>query len=797
MTLIQEGPRDAKIVIVGEAPGRQEMARGKPFVGGSGDLLNKMLGNVGIARSRVFITNVCHKQPPGNDFTWFLKPKIRPDYILGVIQLKQDLEEIKPNIAVCMGAQALRVLTGKSQIGKWRGSLLPSTLVPGLKVIGTWHPAFILRDNYDYKAVVEFDLQRMVEESTTAELKYPERELITAPSDYDLHQLVKELGTAEWLAVDIECFDTPEGWKLACVGFSDRPNRAVVIPVDSATRQAAISTLLACPAKKIFQNGFNFDIPVLLENGYKTENYAWDTMVGMHVIYTECASSSEETQALTGKKKPTQPALRKGLAFQTSIFTKEPYYKDDGKLWRETGDLDLFWQYNGRDVAVTREIKDRQAEGIAEMGVESVMEHETAMLPCLMDMTRRGILIDKVAHKELKDKYTREIMNLQDFLDAGAGKSVNVKSNPDMKWLLFEKLSMPITKRSTKTQNPSADKDVINKLAEKHQHPLLMAILEIRERRDLIERYLDVAYDTDGKMRCAWDPTGTRTGRLASRVSIHGTGTNLQNQPKELRRMYVAEPGKVLFSIDYSQAEARVVAWLARCEGLIDLFSDPTRDVHKENAARFYKIEVVVVDGKMRYVAKRIIHASNYGMGPEKCMRVINNDYRDTGIRVSFNEARLGQEAYFFTYPEIQNVFWHEVRQELNRSLILVSPTIGRKRMFFGRWSDKFLNEAYSYIPQSTVGDMTNKAMVQVHERCPEAQLLVNGHDSLIGQCDADRIEEVTNKVQALMRIPIIIHGRELVIPTEVEVGLNWGEQSEDNPGGLRSLEAWLAQADS
>jgi DNA polymerase-1 len=256
--------------------------------------------------------------------------------------------------------------------------------------------------------------------------------------------------------------------------------------------------------------------------------------------------------------------------------------------------------------------------------------------------------------------------------------------------------------------------------------------------------------------------------------------------------MYMAEPGKALFNIDYSQAEARVVAYLARCEGLIELFEDPTRDVHKENAARFYKISVEEVDGKKRYVAKRIIHASNYGMGPNKCARVINNDYRDTGIRVTFQEARLGQEAYFFTYPEIQNVFWHEIREELFRSLILTTP-FGRKRIFYGKWSDKFLDEAYSFIPQSTVGDMTNRAMVRVYKQCPEAELFINGHDSLVGQCDIDKVAEVTKKIQSLMAIPVVIHGRELIIPTDVEVGLNWGEQSDDNPDGLRSLAKWLS----
>jgi len=792
--LIQIGPRNAKIVAVGEAPGRKEAQTGIPFVGGSGDLLNRVLNNVELLRDDIFITNVCHEQPPGNQFGWFLKPKIRPQFLQGVIQLKTDLEAIKPNVVVAFGAQALRVLTGKAQIAKWRGSILESNLVKGLKVIGTWHPAFVLRDNYDYKAIIEFDMARVKEESLTPEINLPQREILIDPSSAVKHKVAAEMAASEWLSIDIECFDTNEGWRLACVGFSHRPDCALVLPCDSKENMLMIGMLCGGPARKIFQNGFNFDIPVLLQHNIRVTNYGWDTMCGMHALYPECASSEEETQILTGKKKLRQPALRKGLAFQTSIFTKEPYYKDDGKLWHETGDLEQFWLYNGKDAAVTREIQLRQEEDLKEIGAESVLKHEMAMTGALMAMTARGIPIDKKVHLELKEKYTEEIINLQNFLDAGAGTPINVKSNPNIAWLLFEKLGLPVIKRSEKTKKPSADKDVLNTLAEKYNNPLLQTILEIRERRDLIERYLDVAYDDDGRMRCAWDPTGTRTGRLASRVSIHGTGTNLQNQPPALRRMFIPDPGKVMWSIDYSQAEARVVAWLARCESLIELFNDPTRDVHKENAARFYDIPVEVVTFLQRYVAKRTVHASNYGMEWFTFWRTVNNDYRDTGIRITQREARRGQEMYFGMYPEIKSVFWKEVQDELRHSLKLVSA-LGRPRIFYGRWSDKFLNEAYSYNPQSTVGDLTNMAMVKVHEQVPETELFVNGHDSLIGQCFLKDLYEVTSKVQELMRIPLTIHGRELIIPTDVEVGYNWGKATDDNPRGLMSIEDWKKAA--
>lgn len=792
MRLIQSGPRNAKIVLCAEAPGKREDEEGKPFMGGAGDLLNRMLHNVGLMRGDIFITNIVHTRPPKNDFGWFLRPKMRPEYMAGVIQLKADLEEIRPNLVIAMGAQSLRVLTGKIGIMKWRGSILESTLVKGLKVIGTVHPAYCFKGDWNWpmKTVIEADLARCKRQSTFPAIVLPEREIIVDPDILTKNRLVAEMIEAEWLSIDIECFvdeTQPTGWRIACVGFSDVPTRSLVLPWATAENRLIIRQMCAGPNNKIFQNGFGFDMFVLEDHDVPVKNFAWDTMAGMHTIYIECASSEDDSGL--GRKKAKQPALRKGLAFQTTWFTEEQYYKDDGKLWEETGNLDMFWRYNGKDAAVTREIKDVQLEQMEEMGVVEVMKRKMSYVPTLMRMTRRGIPIDAAVHAELKTKYENEINRLQDFLDGGAGQHINVKG-ADVKWLLFEKLGMPVKKRSKKTDVPTADKDAINELALTHPHPLLMTILEIRERRDLIERYLNVAYDNDGRMRCAWDPTGTRTGRLASRVSIYGTGTNLQNQPPELRRMFICEPGKVLWSIDYSQAEARCVAWLARCEKLIELFLDPERDVHTENASRFFNIPVESISFAQRYVAKRTVHASNYGMGAYRFWQVVNADSRNTGIKITLQEARNAQEMYFMLYPEIKTNYWYDIREQLKATLTLENA-FGLKRMFFGKWSDQFLNEAYAFYPQSTVGEMTNIAMVQVDNNVPDAELFINGHDSLIGQCDEDKLPQVAKAIQEQMCIPIMIHDRELIIPTDVEVGYNWGKQSDDNPKGLRSLAKW------
>lgn len=342
MKLIQSGPRDARVVIVGESPGKNEVIEGKPFVGASGELLdraidqaNKTLGRIALTRREIFITNLAHVQPPGNDFDWFLKPQMRKELIEGVVQLRNDLLEIKPNLIIALGAQPLRFLTGKNGISLWRGSILECKLVPGMKVIPTFHPASIFRV-YDNHGIFQTDIRRCAEEAEFPDLRLPKRTIYITPRGELLTTLVAELSRSEWLAVDIECFERPNGtWEIACVGFSDRADRAVVIGYSSPEERNAVATLCGCSAKKIFQNG-QFDITILTDNGVSIVNpHSWDTMYGHHAIYPECAGAEDEVKKLQGRKGTVKSSLGKGLAYQTSIYTREPRYKDDGKLWKE------------------------------------------------------------------------------------------------------------------------------------------------------------------------------------------------------------------------------------------------------------------------------------------------------------------------------------------------------------------------------------------------------------------------------------------------------------------------------
>lgn len=773
--LVQSGPRDAKIILVGEAPGANE-GPGRPFVGYAGDMLTNMLGRAGIQRHECFITNLCHIKPPGNDFEWFYKAANQGHYIRGVLQLKSDIESIKPNLVVALGAHPLRALTNRRSISDWRGSILESTLIKGQKVIGTYHPAAILRI-WDYKAIAEFDLKRCAEEAKYPELNLPKREFFLNPSADVAEPIVRQMELADWLAVDIETAQTESGQiNITCIGFSDRWDRALVLAFDSPQNQHFARCLLSSPSKKILQNGNIFDVPVLRSHGYEVRNYAWDTMLGHHSLFPESAGGEDEMSRMEGKKK--QAALRKGLAFQTSIYTREPRYKDDGKMWHVTGDLQMFWRYNALDAAVTREIKDVQERELAEFGTLHVLEHEMALTEPLMEMTRTGILIDQSVRESLKEKILLEVSRLQAFLDGGAGGSINAASSKQVQELMYGKLGLP-PKRNKKTGNPTANKDAINELAAKYHHPLLLTILKIRQRRKMVETYLNAPIDADGRMRCSWDVTGTRSGRLSSRASLSGSGTNLQNIPTEMREMFIADPGCIFVTRDFSQAEARVVAALANDEYLLELFADPTRDVHKETAAAIYGIPVGDVTPVQRYTAKRVRHAVNYGMDAGRFVEVVNEDAEETGVRIDLATARRVINGFFLMHPNHKTVYWAGIEREL-RATRTLNTAFGRKRTFYGRMDDKLTREAYSYPPQSSVGDLCCKALVRIWNEVqlghPEwkVQLLLNVHDSIMVQCPKPFMFLVAEAMDHCMDIPMVVNGHTVRIPTDVKVGTNW-----------------------
>ena len=173
MKVLTEGPPDAKIMIVGEAPGKEEDESGKPFQGYAGQTLNNLLGQAGIARYQCLVTNVARERPPANKISFYFEDKKctvpKPKLIGWIGELKAEIELYKPNIIIALGATALWALTGEKKISDFRGYILPCTLVPGRKVLATYHPQAV---NYEWKLYFQtvLDLRKALRHSESPEI---------------------------------------------------------------------------------------------------------------------------------------------------------------------------------------------------------------------------------------------------------------------------------------------------------------------------------------------------------------------------------------------------------------------------------------------------------------------------------------------------------------------------------------------------------------------------------------------------------------------------------------------------
>lgn len=296
-----------RLAFVGEAPGDREVEQGKPLVGPSGKVFNALLKSAGIWREDCLVTNVFDEKAPDNDVTPWLKDQPRVDASLK--RLAEELGAHKPTVVVPLGATALWALTGQTSINAFRGTVCQATrVVPGVKLVPTFHPAYILRQWKHYVIVVG-DLVRAVSEAAKGPaLSHPRRRILIDPSVADLKalriKLLQPRPEADPLSVDIEtgwgqithvgmAWSQEEG---LCIPFVDKrsPNRSYWSTLDEECEAWEIvrETLECADVPKVGQFFGGYDCMWLLScMGIKVYNYRHDTRLLHHALYPELEKS--------------------------------------------------------------------------------------------------------------------------------------------------------------------------------------------------------------------------------------------------------------------------------------------------------------------------------------------------------------------------------------------------------------------------------------------------------------------------------------------------------------------------
>lgn len=766
-----QGNPNADIAIVGEAGGRDEAIQRKPFVGASGAMLNSILQKVGISRQECWITNVVKYTPPSNDF------KSIPNLNLWRQYLYDELKAINPKIVIALGNQALEALTGNTGITSWRGSILHSKDI-NKRVIPTYHPAYLLRsESVIDRSVCEFDFKRALEEMDGRPL--PQRNLVVIRDAGQLNNYLSRYEDKPILASDIETYKSVP----ICVGFAPSRSEAISVPLfrelwgqkfcdatdtDLALRWRMVDKLFR--SKEIVGQNWKFDQGKLHQMGFRMPKFRADTMFMAHTRF---------------------PELPKGLAFLASIWTREPYYKLEGKEFHPKKDSpDRLFLYNAKDCAVEYEIFEVLEEQLRAFGVYdfyyTFVNHLHQMY---LDIEREGILVDEEARQALRLKYECLFQENQAELELLCHGPVNVMSPKQVGQLLYGTLGLP--------QRQGTGEEVLVALqanfGEKKPHivPIIDKILRGRTIRKTLGTYINACPDYDGRHRTSYQVVGTETGRTSTKTLkpptrpepiglAFQTITKHSEMGKDILKMLVPDSGYVYLEPDLSQAEARIVDLLAEdYEGLaeygvIDKHSKTARIVL--NLADDYPISKKDPE---RFIGKTCRHAGGYDMGKHRAMLTINTDAKKYGVNVHVSEWKAGQllERFHAANPKIRNVFHKEVQNALARNNRTLQNPFGRKRQFSARWGDSLFKEAYAFLPQSTVGDVIKRAMLYYrHVLGSDARIVMEKHDAIGCLVKATEVEAHARVLKTGLEMPIdfatcTIPRGVLVIPAEFELG--------------------------
>lgn len=478
-----------------------------------------------------------------------------------------------------------------------------------------------------------------------------------------------------------------------------------------------------------------------------------------------------------------------------------------------------FLRYNALDSACTLEIHDAIWPELNN-GFYPAYDLTVGLLDPLMFMMTRGIAIDLDAMELTKQEITETIHAKQIELNELCGRELNVNSSKDCQKYFYVELGItPYYNDGAITVDDKALQRLSRGTAKRAGLRQAKLVQDIRGLQKLFGTYLDIEFDSDKRMRCSYNPRGTKFGRLSSSKTIFGTGTNQQNLPQEFKKFLVADPGYVLWEIDKRQAEWVVVAYLTGDANMISVV-ESGMDAHIHTASLMFKQpkDQIAKEAKlvgnltdpdhitllrlehgietrlprtmsMRQCGKKSNHGLNYDEGPNT-FALINE--------MEQSEAKTIVELYHSIYPGIR--IWYEAtKRQLQKDRSLTN-CFGRKVRFMDSWGPDLWKAAYSMLPQSSVVDSLNLGMIKLYNddwitRTLNVDMLAQVHDSILMQVPVEvflnqsTFNKLRDRVYEYVSPELKYNNRSFKLATDSKIGLNWGgHNSQHNPGGMRDL---------
>jgi DNA polymerase-1 len=597
----------------------------------------------------------------------------------------------------------------------------------------------------------------------------------TVTTDAQLDACLERLRAAPLFAFDTETTSLEYmDARIVGVSFSVAPGEAAYVPLahvyagapDQLNREAVLEKLrplLEDPSlAKVCQHA-KYDLHVLANHGIALAGLRYDSMLESYVLNSVATRHDMDSMA------------KKYLGVDTITF-EDVAGKGAKQLCFDQVPVDRAAEYAAEDADVTLRLHlTLWPQLVAQPRLRQLYEEiELPLVPVLQRMERVGVLVDREQLRLQSQAMAKQMQEIELAAHKEAGSTFNLESPKQLQQILFERLQLPVTRR-TPTGQPSTGEDVLEELAE-GGYALPRLILEYRGLAKLKGTYTDklpeqINRDT-GRIHTSYHQAVAATGRLSS------SNPNLQNIPirteagRRIRRAFVAPPGHVVMAADYSQIELRIMAHLADDPSLKRAFAE-NLDVHQATAAEMFGVSLDAVNADQRRAAKTINFGLIYGMSAFGLA---------ARLGVERGAAAKYIERYFERYAGVKR--YMDTTRSLARDQGYVETVDGR-RLYLpdirarNRQLQQYAERAAINAPlQGTAADIIKRAMIRVDawlraEAAGAARLVMQVHDELVLEVRTDAVETVRERVAALMA-----GAAELAVPLGVEVGTgpNWDE---------------------
>lgn len=558
--------------------------------------------------------------------------------------------------------------------------------------------------------------------------------------------------------------------ELVGVSFAVQSGEAVYVPLahdyvgapeqlDRNQVLAQLKPLLESEKHKKVGQHMKFDMNVLARYEIELKGVAFDTMLESYVLNSVATRHDMDSLA------------QKYLGVKTVTF-EEIAGKGKKQLTFNQIDLEQAGPYAAEDADITLRLHQALSAKLStEASLTSVLEQiEIPLIPVLSKIERHGAMVDANLLGKQSIEIEQRLAELEREVHELAGEEFNLASPKQLQVILFEKMQLPVRKKTPKGV-PSTAEEVLQELA--LDYPLPKLLLEHRSLSKLKSTYTDklplMINKRTGRIHTSYHQAITATGRLSS------TDPNLQNIPvrtaegRRIRHAFVAPEGYQLVAADYSQIELRIMAHLSGDKGLLKAFS-LGEDIHKATAAEVFNTELSQVTADQRRSAKAINFGLIYGMSAFGLAKQLG---------IGRNEAKQYIEHYFATYPGVQN-YMEDVREKA-KSQGFVETVYGRRLYLPAINASNAIQRqaaertAINAPMQGTAADIIKRAMIKVDQWLPgsgfDACMIMQVHDELVFEVRTDQVAEFKVQVSAQMQ-----SAAELDVPLIVEAGSgeNW-----------------------